>query len=443
MNQATTSQPVPSVLFRDPPAIDAEARAHKLAMATALVRTPTLPVELPAFGFRLIDVETDGRAIELLFGFENPMARVRIEQRERAGGEGEPTVTTRELYPQSVRMRPALAVIADRLRRAHSPARWAEAMTAAKQLRALPVGVSLHFFRQLIEGVGAPTGLVRTGFRCNQDCGLCWQSRDWGGFSSEQTRRWIEDLRSAGAKDLVISGGEPTIDPALAEYLGHARSLGYASIALETNAIQMAKDGVAALLRDAGMTSAFVSLHSGVASVSDAITRAPGTFVRTVKGIHALLAAGVDVGLNAVISAEGIDHLAGLPDFIRTEFGAHPKLRGLMISYPTNPYEEALIPTIVPHPDAMRSALRAALERAAALELAITGLDGPCGPPLCAFDADPRFARLTPVEPISFRTQIDACGDCAVRSSCFGVRLADVERFGAQMVRPVARSNPR
>jgi MoaA/NifB/PqqE/SkfB family radical SAM enzyme len=282
-------------------------------------------------------------------------------------------------------------------------------------------------------------GLVRTGFNCNQDCGICWQDRTWGRFGGEQILTWIEDLRAAGARDLIISGGEPTLDRQLESYIRHARSLGFGAVTLETNAIQFSKGGLADRLRDAGLSDCFVSLHSGDATTSDAITRAPGTFVRTVAGIKALLAARIPVHLNCVMTREGIDHLAGVPDFVHAEFGRDPHLQSLMLSQPSDPFDKALLPTIVPDPARIRALLPGVIDRAFALGITVRGLDGPCGPPLCAFGADRRITGLTPVlEQLAGRTYLPPCQECAVRNACFGVRAADAEIFGDACVRPFA-----
>ncbi|MDP3213484.1 MAG: radical SAM protein [Deltaproteobacteria bacterium] len=437
--------------FRDPPPLDDEAHALRLAIARVLVRAPRLPVELPAFGLNLVGVTADARSVSLQVGFEHPVAALRLSRARavagdavplRRPGDGAVAVAVETLHPAAARHERELAAMAERVRRAVTPAQWDEALGHARALRALPVGVPMDFFRQLVPGLREPGGLIRTGFRCNQDCGICWQSRDWGGFDSEQILRWIEDLARAGVRSLILSGGEPTLDPKLEQYLRHARGCGIASLTLETNAIQCARGGLAARLRDAGLTVAFVSLHSADAAVSDAITRAPGTHARTVQGVHALLDAGVTVKLNAVMSAEGLDHLAALPGFIHGEFGRHGNLlRKLMLSYPTDPYDQALIPAIVPEPVKLRRVLRDTLDRCFALGIIPEGLDGPCGPPLCAFGADPRVTSLAPIpEALPFRQYLAACDGCAVRGACFGCRTADVSLYGADCAEPLSAS---
>jgi len=448
---------VTRVAFRDPTPPDDEARALRLQIAHALVRAPRLPIDLPAFGLRLLDVTADPKGVSLQLGPEQPIAAMRITRAKtnahdpvplrRPGDPATPAVevTIEVIHDVARRHERELGVMADRLRRAITAPQWEEAQGHARALRALPVGVPMEHFRQLVPGLHHPSGLIRTGFRCNQDCGLCWQSREWGGFDGANVLRWIEDLALAGARSLILSGGEPTLDPHLLDYLRHARAHGITSITLETNAIQCARGDLAARLRDAGLTIAFVSLHSADAAVSDAITRAPGTHARTVKGVHALLDAGVTVKLNAVMTQEGIAHLAALPDFIHQEFGRHgDRLQGLMLSYPTDPFDQSLIPAIVPEPVALRRALRQTLDRAFAVGLIPEGLDGPCGPPLCAFGADPRVTALTPIpEALPFRQYLPGCEECAVRAACFGCRTADVALYGDACAEPMraARSH--
>ena len=436
----------PSPLFRDPPSQEDAARALRLQIAQALVRAPSLPVALPAFGMSLLDVSVDRRGVELVLGHDAPVAALRLERPRNLVALGRdaspalPAVVVRAIHePSTARETAKLTRMAERVRAALTPARWEEAQGLAKKLAELPVGVPMDFYRQLVPGVDHPEGLVRTGFLCNQDCGICWQDRDWGRHDAAQILRWIEDLALHGARSLILSGGEPTLDPRLADYIRHARALGYTQVTLETNAVQLAKEGHAARLRDAGLTSAFVSLHSGDANVSDAITRAPGTHARTVRGVRALLEAGVPVKINAVMTREGLDHLASLPDFLHEQFGAWKHLLlGLMLSYPTQPYDPALVPTINPDPRKLRPVLMRTLERAFELGLEPHGLDGPCGPPLCTFGADARVVSLRPVPgPLDFRTHIAACARCSVKEACFGVRTTDVALYGEDCVTPL------
>lgn len=423
--------------FRDPRAADAEAREHRIEMARALVGAPDLPQPLPRFGLHLIDVEAVGRAVELVLGTEQtPFARARVEPAQ--GREGAFEVSIRETQPVAVRHRAATRLIRERIERAMTAGKWQKARSHADAIAALPVGVPLSHFRQLVEGIEPLAGLVRTGFGCNQDCGFCWQSRDWPGYGAEQVRAWIEDLYALGARDLTISGGEPTLDRSLLSHVRHARDLGMRSIVIETNAIQIGKrPAMAVELREAGLTRAFVSLHSGDAAVSDAATRAPGTHARTVAGVRALLDAKVHVILNAVVTRDTVAELPGLPGFLRRTFGQGGWLGGVSISVPVLPWEYTLTPKVIAEPEDVRASLARTIDAAAEHGVLIFGIDGPCGPPLCAFGADRRVTDLAPKGPVSFRAHVAECERCRVRGSCHGVQPDEYALFGSRAVAPI------
>lgn len=425
------------VRFRDPAPPVGRARELRAQLARVLVNAPGLPVRLPRFGLELVEVSAGKEAFvltlrqpdhegsyELGIEWDDQASQARVSARHREPGG---------------RVARALEIMARRLEISVTRERWKAALVAARPLRALPLDIPLEFFRQVVPGVES-RGLVRTGFRCNQDCGFCWQSRQWGDFGPEQVRVWIEDLAQAGVKRLSISGGEPTLDRQLAEHIRCARALGVQHVSLETNALLLARDGRAAELAEAGLDEAFVSLHSAEPEVSDRLTRAPGTHQRTVDGVRALLAAGVRVQLNAVLVPASLASLPALPGFIAAAFDAHPLLGGLSLSYPSRPF--APVPEEDPatvHPDSMRDALTRTLEAAAASGLAVQGVAGPCGAPLCAFDADPRVVdRTRTVEPVPFKRYLDGCADCELRRACFGVRHEDAERWGDACIRPIA-----
>ncbi|MCA9610038.1 MAG: radical SAM protein [Myxococcales bacterium] len=430
--------------FRDPPPADEQARALLSEIAEDLLGARALPAPLPG-PLSLLAVEADGRWLDLVVGPTDPVARVRV--RTSRGDEVVARLHPRAarvearvepLHEDAARFEGALEALAQRLRTRLDAARWATTEARLRTIDALPRGIPLTYLRQWIEGVTPPRGLVRTGFGCNQDCGLCWQGRRWGSGDADQVRVWIEDLARGGAVGLTISGGEPTLDPQLEAHVRHAKALGIRDVVLETNAILCGRPGRARALVDAGLDAAFVSLHSPDPAVSDEITAAAGTFERTVRGVEALLEVGAKVVLNAVVTRASIPTLAGLPGFVRERFGARgPEV--IVLSYPTRPFDAARLDALVPDPDALRDALRATIAAAKRHDVRIEGLDGPCGPPLCAFDADPAVTRLAPVPEVHFRGHVDACAGCAVRAACFGVRPETVDRFGVRAVRPIRR----
>ena len=440
---ASLTEVPPDAVFRDPPPPEAPVAVLERELARVLVRAPTLPIDLPVFELTLRAITPTRDGVELVLGRRGD----RLATVSLAWSEADGALTTGlrwEGPSRSARDRQGLPVLMQRLRAGITVERWADACKLREQILAVPRNLPVEAFRMLVPGSRVREGLVRTGFDCNQDCGLCWQGRDWGRVGPEQILAWIEDLHAAGAERLVISGGEPTLDRDLPRYLVRARELGFACTTLETNALRMAKDGYARTLRDSGLERAFVSLHSADASVSDAVTRAPGTHARTLVGIDALLEAGVSVALNAVMTSETVPTLGGLPDFVHERFGGHPLLEMLVISDIGAAFDDRLLPDLVPQPELARAALSLTIERALALGLEVNGPGSPCGPPLCMFGADERVVRLDAVaEPVPFREFARACDGCALKHACFGVRPIQLALFGERCVQPFVATGRR
>jgi hypothetical protein len=66
------------VAFRDPPDLEAEIAALRLAVARALVNAPSLPLALPAFDLTLLTVAAERSSIDLVLGKSSPIAKLRL-----------------------------------------------------------------------------------------------------------------------------------------------------------------------------------------------------------------------------------------------------------------------------------------------------------------------------------------------------------------------------
>src|SRR5581483_2257926 len=181
-----------------------------------------------------------------------------------------------------------LQALVRRLRRADRDGTPVDALQAA-----------LHAWRPFariqdteFRNVSDTEAILRVGFRCNQDCGFCWQGRDWPAPPRALLERWIDEMAAAGVHQLTISGGEPTVYSELLDLVRRARTAGLRPL-LQTNAIRMAKPDFTRELVDAGVEGLIVSYHAADPALSDLLTRAPGTHVRTEAGIRASLRAGM------------------------------------------------------------------------------------------------------------------------------------------------------
>ena len=197
----------------------------------------------------------------------------------------------------------------------------------------------------------------------------------------------------------------------------------------------------AALAREvigAGVDEVFVSLHGSTAEISDAITEAPGTFVKTVAGLDNLARLDVVLGLNFVMCER---NYRNLPDYIRFVHGRWPTAM-LSISFvaPSSdvvPMDRDLVPRysdVLPY-------LREALRLAAELGLWVSPLDSMCGIPLCLWPTalDEPLARAD--IPTGFDggefLKTEACRACAAQTKCYGLRRRYAQLHGTAELRPI------
>ena len=295
--------------------------------------------------------------------------------------------------------------------------------------------------RDDVRGDGTPAEVtVRVNFRCNQACEFCFVSTHLPSAPEAAVRAAIETAAREHAI-VVLSGGEPTLNPRLVEYVELASRLGAASVELQSNATRLAHAGLAAALADAGLQGAMISLHGATAAVSDAVTGAPGTFVATLKGIDALVQTPVRVRLNFVFCQENRDDFPAVVDLVAARWPT----AGIVFSFVGShtdvvPRSTALIPRFS---DVMPSLLTG-LARARAAGLAVTGFDSMCGLPLCLVPDGERAAFSPGAVPDGAGegefVKAETCAGCAETHRCFGVRRGYAELYGTGELQPIAAS---
>lgn len=300
-------------------------------------------------------------------------------------------------------------------------------------------------FRWVGDYDGVSQGVLRLGFRCNQDCAFCWQGRSWPEPPPEFYEIWLREMVDAGIERIVITGGEPTLNRDLVRLVGIASSRG-ALVSLQTNAIMLGRRDLAAQLHAAGLVEASVSLHAGDAETSDRMTRAPGTFVRTVAGIEAALEAGLGVNLTCVVERDNVAVLGEQARFIVSRFGQHYRMLSVAYAHPAEYYDQehwadALVPLDVSGPavgDAVTQLRRAKI---------LVNTQGGCGFPTCALRDFPEALQSLaperlPEGEIATRMYADECGSCALRPGCIGLRRVYFDKFGSRGLRPFATVPP-
>ncbi|MBI2392112.1 MAG: radical SAM protein [Deltaproteobacteria bacterium] len=299
--------------------------------------------------------------------------------------------------------------------------------------------VEKELVQRSFSGRGAEERLVRVNFACNQACDFCFVSTHLPTAPLDDVRRAIVEA-SADGKRVVLSGGEPVLNPKLVEYVRLAKehAAGRWPVELQTNAVLLDDRAKVDALVQAGLESAFVSLHGSRAEISDVVTGAPGTFARTVVGVDNLVRAGVAVILNFVICTANKDDLPSVVELIAARWPGVPlNISFVAPSTDVVPRERWLIPR---YADAMPH-LEEAFVRARALSVPLTGFESMCGLPLCLVPE--RLADFLDKEPIleggdeGEFMRAPACEGCAIASRCWGVRRGYAEIHGTDELRTV------
>lgn len=284
--------------------------------------------------------------------------------------------------------------------------------------------------------------IIRINFHCNQSCRFCFVSTHLPEAGDDPIRRAILSAAARGVK-ITLSGGEPTLNPRLVEYVRLAKAHSKMPVLLQTNAIRLDDPALAQALSDAGLDEAFISLHGTTAEISDAVTSAPGTFVRTVAGIDNLYKIGtVRIVLNFVICKT---NASNLPEYVRFVAARWPRvfLNVSFVAPSTDvvPREEEFIPRyseVLPF-------IEEGLREASRLGIEMGGFESMCGIPLCLVPASiDGYFRLADIPPGFDRgefVKVPACRECALEASCYGLRRGYMDLHGAGELRAVKKGS--
>jgi molybdenum cofactor biosynthesis enzyme MoaA len=291
--------------------------------------------------------------------------------------------------------------------------------------------------RRLTDGTLVRENIVRINFQCNQSCRFCFVSTHLPPAKEAAIVAAIHEI-AADRGVLTLSGGEPTLNAKLVDYVRLGKQLGVREVELQTNAIRLADPALTASLAEAGVDVVFVSLHGSTAEISDGITEAPGTFARTILGLDQLVKTRMALGLNFVFCE---DNYADFPAYVSLVAARWPRAK-ITVSFVAASTD--LVPrdrTLIPRYSDIMPDLAAGLRIALREGVAIAGFEGMCGVPLCLVPQDvSSYFSLAEIPPGTERgafTKPDPCLSCSLERRCFGLRKSYVELHGASEVRPL------
>ncbi len=304
------------------------------------------------------------------------------------------------------------------------------------------------------------TVILNTGPQCNNGCVICTSAPARDEFRGKRLPpRYLQKLQEnlstgkrLGSRRVIITGGEPTLNPYLIEAIRYAKSIGFKEIILRTNGRLFCYREQAVSAVGAGVNAFEVSLHGHQAPLHEYITRAAGSFLQTWGGIKNLVALGQSVVCATVICRPNFRHL---PDIARLALEAGVSgLRFCVVEFPGEEAEtkaslavrqEMAAPWLIKALDlAAKAGKTATVEGLPACLLGRHGARAAARTLREDCSSDPAFPA--PPYPCAWTEQSDAplgpeCGACSQSTFCAGPPLAYTQRFGWKEFTPLAAAH--
>ncbi len=152
---------------------------------------------------------------------------------------------------------------------------------------------------------------------CNLKCRHCYMSSDAqkyeGELTTEEAKRFIDDLAEFNVPVLLFSGGEPLMRKDFFELAEYAAAKGIRPT-LSTNGTLITRE-VAERIKKIGVGYVGISLD-GLQEVNDKFRGKEGAFQAAMEGIQNCVAVGQRVGLRFTINHHNIQELDRIFDFI-------------------------------------------------------------------------------------------------------------------------------
>lgn len=289
--------------------------------------------------------------------------------------------------------------------------------------------------------------------KCNQRCVFC-QAQEWidGGrmqeTSEQELRQRIEKAASEGNSVLFSGGGEATTLKNLPALIRHAKSLGIKETVLETNAVRLADLNYLETLKNAGLDKFIVSIHSHIPEISDAITQAPGTFIRTIEGMRNIADSGIRFdSIMHTITKLNYRYLPEFIDFIHSDF---PNIRTISLSFirpfDENPKSRSMTPSLTEVKPYILEAFSLCKKKSISLFTSST-----LGIPPCFLDGVEHFSgelrnyalmgEKAHKELISKYDKVKGqkCASCSFDSYCSGIEQSYANIYGTGELAPMAK----
>ncbi|OWZ82876.1 putative heme d1 biosynthesis radical SAM protein NirJ2 [Natranaerobius trueperi] len=157
---------------------------------------------------------------------------------------------------------------------------------------------------------------------CHLRCKHCYREageKETRELTTEEGKRLLDEVKRAGFKIMIFSGGEPLARGDIYELIEHAKLIGLRPV-LGTSGTTITRD-VAKKLKEAGALRLGISLDSIRPEVHDEFRQTVGSFNDAITGMKNCKAEGLDFQIHTTIVEQNVEEFEEITDFA-VELGA-------------------------------------------------------------------------------------------------------------------------
>lgn len=144
--------------------------------------------------------------------------------------------------------------------------------------------------------------------KCNQQCIFCSNPENYNVLSYDEVVKILDKYKRKGIKEVIFTGGEPTLHADLPKMISYANQLGLVCRII-TNGQKICDKKYLQKLIDAGLHKFHVSFYSYKPKVQNYLTQNKKSAVNLIKALDNLADFNVQVTINTVINKFNADHL--------------------------------------------------------------------------------------------------------------------------------------
>lgn len=160
--------------------------------------------------------------------------------------------------------------------------------------------------------------------RCNMKCEHCYENAGKAGkdeLTHDQVLNGLDILSKAGITSVAFSGGEPTLNPHIHDYINHAKDQGL-FVAMATNGYLLSRQELTRKFKDSGLEFVQISLDGLSSKTHDSFRGVRGAWDKAVQAISNCVDAGLFVEVATTVTEYNYQEIPQMTDFVR-DLGVH------------------------------------------------------------------------------------------------------------------------